>query len=105
MFTSKYVTFQKEIALDAEGLSSSVNKPTSLLFSTSSMTARVHSQLIVQPSKLTAVKCPTVSPDTEHHCKLKPVSTIKYGWKRIEGGARIDKYYSCPAPCWLVLIT
>lgn len=59
-----------------KGCLSSVNKPTSLLFSTSSMTARVHSQLIVKPSKLTAVKCPTVSPDTEHHRELKPVSRI-----------------------------
>lgn len=74
MFTSTNTTFQKEIALDAE--TSSVNKPTSLLFSTSSINARVRSQLIVQPPKLTAANYPTVFPDTVHHRKIKPLSRI-----------------------------
>lgn len=55
MFKSAQITFQKGIVLDADGLSvetSSVNKPTSLLFSTSSMAARVHSRLPAQNSPL-----------------------------------------------------
>lgn len=81
-----------------------VNKPTPLLFSTSSMTVRVHSQLILQPLQLSAAKCPAEAPDTVHHCELRPLSNIQYGWKRIESGARIGKYCSCSTPCWLVLI-
>lgn len=58
-------------------LRGSVNKPTSLLFSTSSMTARLsYTQPTERPSKLAAVKRPAESPHTAHHRKLTPRSNI-----------------------------
>lgn len=77
-----------------------VNKPTSRLFSGSSMAGPGSPH----GSKLSTATRTNVSLEYLRRHQVRPRHAIWRGWRGIENGARGDESYSCPTPCFLVLV-